>query len=468
MYMQTIHKIIERTLVFTVVLCFMFVSTYVPQPFNQINEAQAGGATGGATLPQQLVDNVVHMSTNAAATASAAYDAITSTATNAFANKELGLDGIAWACAKSVISQMTTSIVNWINTGFQGSPSFVQDLEGFLTNVADETIGSYIQELGGPLSFICSPFQLDVRIALTASYVQAREGQAVAATCTLSGALTNIDNFVAGNFEDGGWEAWFEITAKPETYTPYGNLLAAQSQATARILNSQGAESAVLDFGSGFLSSKICEAVSGPGVTQENCFISTPGKVVEEALTFQLSTGPRSLIAADEFNEIISALFAQITQQAITGAAGLLGLSGGTGYTYPGFTGGSYANQAGAGAVDATALRNLLTSALSTESRYRSAAVTYQGQLTSYVSNPLVASGRRDLAQRTLAEIPSLLVTLNSNIAQLTTLNAQFTALGPNPTTQQMQPILSGYSALRVNSNATVDASIANWQSLLR
>jgi hypothetical protein len=464
--MHLFHKILERSLVLTFVLCFMFVSVYTPQPFNQIPEAEAGGVTGGSTWMQQAIDNVTHVANNVSLTASQAYNGITANATASSWYKENVLDGLAWAFAKQVISQMTTSIINWINSGFKGSPNFVTDLEGFLLNIADQTIGSYIQELGGPLSFICSPFQLDIRIALTTNYVQAREGQVP--SCTLSGALANIESFVAGNFEDGGWEAWFKITSQPQTYTPYGNLLAAEAQASVRILNAQGQETKILDFGAGFLSTSICETVHGAGTTEENCFISTPGKVVQEALTFQLSTGPESLIAADEFNEIISALFAQLAQQAITGAAGLLGLSQGTGYTYPGFTGGSYANQAGAGTVDAARLRQLITSALATESRYLTAAQVAQVQITAYIANTANFAGRRDLAQRELDKIAPLIVTLNSNITQLTALLAQYNALGTNPTAGQMQPILSGYSALRVNSDPTVDAAIANWENILR
>jgi len=55
--------------------------------------------------------------------------------------------------------------------------------------------------------------------------------------------------------------------------------------------------------------------------------------VISEALTFQLSTGPRALIEADEINELIGALINQLMLKAMQGVAGLLGLSAGTGYT---------------------------------------------------------------------------------------------------------------------------------------
>jgi hypothetical protein len=455
-------------MVATFAFCFVFVSFYVPQPFNKINEAEAGGGlTGEATEWTQIGNNVLLGEGNISASASAASNAVTAAASNSLWIKENILDGIAWTLAKAVISQMTGSIVSWINSGFEGSPAFVQDLSGFLTNVADKTIGSYIQELGGPLSFICSPFQLDVRIALTATYARTRDGQPSAPTCTLSGALANIENFIDGSFEQGGWDAWFMVATKPETYTPYGNLLTAESQASIRILNAKGEETKLLDFGGGFLSSKICETVHGSGTTKENCFISTPGKVIQETLNTHLSSGKDSLIAADEFNEIIVALFAQLSEQVVTGAAGLLGLSSGTGYTYPGFTGGSYVEAAAANTIDPSRLGTMLNSALSTETRYRTAAQTYLPILTAYAANILNDARRRDGAAAAANRIPALLVVLNNNITTLTNLRNQFTALGPNPNSDQLQPIFDGYTSLTLHQDPEVDAAIANWASLV-
>ncbi len=465
--MKHFHLAAQRILVATFLFCFVFVSLYVPQPFNKINEVEAGGLTGGATLPMQIVQNASALAGNISASASAVANSAVAFSSGSLWIKENILDGIGWALAKSIISKMTKSIVSWINSGFKGSPAFVQDMGAFLTNVADETIGDYIQQLGGPLSFICSPFQLDVRIALTASYVRARDGQPAAPTCTLSGALANIENFMDGSFEQGGWDAWFMVATKPETYTPYGNLLTAQSEAGVRILNAKGQQTKLLDFGGGFLSSKICEAVSGAGTTKDNCFISTPGKVIQEALTFQLSTGEESLIAADEFNEIIVALFAQLSEKAITGAAGLLGLSGGTGYTYPGFDGGSYLDAAASSTIDTTKLGSMIDTGLAAEQRYRTAAETYLPILTAYATNTLNEPARRDLANTAANKIPPLLIVINDNISTLTSLKAQYTALGPNPDTSQIQSILYTFTSLTLHTDREVDVAIDNWNSLL-
>lgn len=466
--MSTFHTIIQKVSFGLFALVFAFVMVYVPQSWTAIKHAHAGGGmTGGSTEFTQIANNVELLGVNVASTASAAYDAITSFASNSLWMKENLLDGIGWMLAKNILSQMTSSIVNWINTGFKGSPAFVQDLEGFLTNVADQTIGNYIQELGGPLSFICSPFQLDVRIALSASYARTRDGLPVAESCTLSGALANIENFMDGDFSQGGWEAWFNITTKPEIYTPYGNLLTAETQGAIRIVNAKNEETKILDFGNGFLSAKVCEAVHGANTTTQNCFISTPGKVIEEALTFQLSTGPQSLIAADEINEIVMALFSQISQQVVTGAAGLLGLSAGTGVTYPGYTGGSYTSQSGSATVSSAQIKSLIEGSLAVENRYLSTALYYQGLLTARANDLSLNSQTRDYAQSEANKVPALITNINTNITKLNTLQSAYNSLGATPTSAQLQPIIQDYTAIKAHTDEEINAQVSAWNLIL-
>ena len=47
------------------------------------------------------------------------------------------VDAIAWTVAKTAVQSLTQSIVNWINSGFEGSPAFVTDLENNLGNLSD-------------------------------------------------------------------------------------------------------------------------------------------------------------------------------------------------------------------------------------------------------------------------------------------------------------------------------------------
>ncbi len=279
------------------------------QPNGQIQHAEAFVVTvaGGHGTIQETI--------------SAAANTLTAAMQDAFFIKEFTLDGIAHGIAKLVLKSMTQSILNWINSGFQGSPAFVTDLQQYLRDRVDQVVGDYIYNDPG-LNFLCSPFQLDVKIALATTYQeQAHEGIGSKAQCTLSDVTDNVEGFLNGSFSDGGWSSWFEVTQNPVN-TPTGALLEAKTEMYARIVDEQGEEIQQLSWGDGFLSFKVCADTE----TKTNCNITTPGRVIADQINKSLGAGQDALISADEINEIISALFAQLAQRAITGINGLLGL----------------------------------------------------------------------------------------------------------------------------------------------
>lgn len=291
-----------------------------------------GGFDGSATLGLQILQQG-QLSTSAVAntTTAAQTTGILGLNLQDFA-KEFALDNLAFTVAKNMVNQMTQSMLNWINSGFEDNPAFVTDLNQLLLTALDDTAGEFIAGLGGIGEFICSPFQLDVQFALEMNYAQARSGMPSggdAPGCRLSDIGNNVENFLGG-FAEGGLDDWLTITSNPQN-TPYGAYLAAEAELNLRLRNAAGQELEVTGWGDGFLSSKVCQAIEG--TSSDNCTITTPGRVISEALTFQLSTGPRALIEADEFNEIIGALINQLTLQAMQGVGGLLGLTSGTGFT---------------------------------------------------------------------------------------------------------------------------------------
>ena len=332
--MNFINNVVQKVFVLGIALCFMFVATYIPQSWNKVNEAEAAFSTKAG----QIMINATNL-------AQLAQDRITSVATLAIQwfqssiwTKEWILDGIGWWIAKMILSQVSRQIVVWINSGFRGSPAFVQDLEGFALRMADQAAGLYLANLGSPLltQFVCAPFRLNLQIAISAGYNYGRSMFPYGASrCTLTQAMQNIDRFTDGSFMHGGWNAWYQISAQPLTYTPYGEYLAAQNQLALNANVSIRNENAYLGFGNGFFSNKFCDVVATAAVPRERCMVSTPGHVISENLNFHLTAGSRSLIAADEINEILGALLGQLAQTAITGAHGLLGMSNNTGYTLP-------------------------------------------------------------------------------------------------------------------------------------
>lgn len=473
--MKYLSTILERSLLGLFTLCFAFVCLYVPHNFNEVKQVEAGGSMSGfSTEVTQLLNNFELIGVNAQTSISAAADTITSGMTTASFTLDNVVDGIAWSLAKSILSQITSSIINWVNSGFQGSPAFVTDMQGLLLSTADKAFGEYLEDLGGPFSFLCSPFQLDVQIALAIAYdyERANGGIPTPSTCTLTGAVANLEKFLdqtATFTEGGGWDAWFAISAEPNKYTPYGELLEAKTQASIKITNAKGEQKELLSFGQGFLSAKVCESIEGPSKPKEKCKITTPGKVINEALTFQTSAGERSLIEADEINEIISATFAQLTTKAITGAAGLLGLSANTGYTdYS--DGAPFADRVGN--EDPTSnpaeILAMMQDSLSTEQAYKSAIIDYESQLEDFANNPLNDANKRALAQKELGAMPALETSVNNNISSLNNLITDYGNL-PDPKNDPigLQAITSQYFKLQLHTMQEVTSKKSYWQSLL-
>lgn len=387
--MNTIKQLLKRKFQFNSLVALVLVTLFAFSPLVSTVTYAVGGGLGRATEFTQIQNNLELAADVAANTATAASTAAIQGLNLQDFTKEFTLDGIAWAVAKRMVSNMTQDLVNWINSGFSGSPNFITDLDQYLLDALDQTAGAYISSLGDIGEFICSPFRLDVQAALSIKYAQARSGMPsgpTAPSCTLSDVSNNIENFLSG-FAENGLSDWFTITSNPQN-TPYGAYLEAEAKLQARLINEAGKELQIANWSDGFLSNRICEAIEGTG--QQNCVISTPGKVISEALTFQLSTGPRALIEADEINEIIGALMNQLTLQAVSGINGLLGMSGGTGYTDTS-GGASYIDRMGSETLsdNITAAIRMAERQLQLETNFMNTSANTMNQAMSYIGvNP--------------------------------------------------------------------------------
>lgn len=268
--------------------------------------------------------------------------------TGAIESKECILDGLTVLLREALIATITDSIVQWINSGFEGAPAFVTDLRGFLGEVADNTALDFLE--GTELGFLCSPFKVEVRLAIATSYQRTFKDRI---SCSLGDVGGNIEEFFAGNFsQGGGWRTWFKVHLERQN-NPYGALAIAQAELEARITSRQNEELKLLEFGGGFFSKRKCAqyqsidvgeigypvinedgsvstAGSGPQSSQV-CVawgeILTPGAQINEQLAKTLGLPLEQLALADEIDEIISALMSQLTQQIFTSLDGLRGLS---------------------------------------------------------------------------------------------------------------------------------------------
>ena len=232
-------------------------------------------------------------------------------------------DCLARTIGKAVIAQMTNSIVNWINSGFNGKPSFVTNFERFFTNVGDQAAGEFIR--GSALSFLCSPFKLQIRVAIAQSYARRNN----AASCTLTGAIKNINSFMNGNFSQGGWGGLIQFTTVP-TNNPYGAYAYAQvGLATAQ--NNAIAQANRNITPGGFISLQKCDGNADPlSGKATNCKVVTPGAVIEDSLKETLKQPFLANQLAQSFDQIVSALLNQLVTKTLY--SGLSNLSGTSGY----------------------------------------------------------------------------------------------------------------------------------------
>lgn len=243
--------------------------------------------------------------------------------------------------AKAALQQITASVVNWINSGFNGSPSFITNYQQFFNNVGDLAAGQFIQ--GSGLAFLCSPFKLQIKIAIAQSY--ANRG---AQSCSLTGVIKNINSFMNGSFTQGGWPGLLSFTTVP-TNNPYGafayaqvGLVTAQNNALSNAKNSispngfialqqvtcNGSTSINPTYGTG---NQQAVNAGGSATLPNGCTtkITTPGKVIEDSLAKVMDSPIDQLGLANSLDQILNALTTQLVTKTLQG--GLLNLSGTSG-----------------------------------------------------------------------------------------------------------------------------------------
>lgn len=343
---NTTKKIISAVLVFTIIIGPSSIIT------NNVN-AQSGGGGGGGS------NNAIPISTN------------TNWHNIQQQLKDFTWNALAWNVAKIALQQLTSSIVNWINSGFEGSPAFITNPEGYFLDLGDQITGNFISEFG-PLQNLCSPWNIDIRLAIglgqTRSYSERY-------SCTLGTIIGNarnasvngysIEGFIDGDFSQGSWPAFIALTNEPQNNI-YGTYLQAKSDLESQITGKQQSVRDDLTQGQGFLSWSKCTDISeeellygygasdnelsrlgvdggyvdstgsygyGERITSktdaktgktgyQSCSVQTPGSVISASLNKSLGSSIDQLNLADSINEITSALFAQLINQVVTRGLG--------------------------------------------------------------------------------------------------------------------------------------------------
>jgi hypothetical protein len=210
-------------------------------------------------------------------------------------------DAVAFCLVNSIIEYIAMSTVEWINSGFQGNPVFVENPERFFASIADIEAGILLDELTG--GFLCSPLEAPIRISLAAGYNSRISPLSQRMACSFTEISGNLESFIAGDtysFED------MISYGRPENNS-LGLNTYLRIELNERIANQIGVQSKLLDWGQGVFS-----------VKNEKGEIVSPGTFIEDQINKRIDHPTQRLLMADEFDEIVTALVNQLVRIAIS------------------------------------------------------------------------------------------------------------------------------------------------------
>lgn len=187
---------------------------------------------------------------------------------------------IFWTLAKVVEQAVVKSIVNWINSGFKGSPAFATNINMSLQATADAAANGFLRQLSINGS-IRSPFQNLVYQTVSRAYFQSSASNAYFAQnqYTLNRYVSNDAAFLAGATTQGGLGAWLAVVMNAQN-NPFGAAMLAANALNAQVGGATNQLLTELNWGQGFLS------------YHGNCAASAAGDNVAVTQAAQLQANP--------------------------------------------------------------------------------------------------------------------------------------------------------------------------------
>lgn len=335
-----------RTKIATVVVgCGLLASAFAGVPIVVNAQTIVDDPRGTAIQGFSLVKNIV-----------------SAVKTSALATKEYVLDGLAWSVAKLAVQSMQKSLLNWINSGFDGSPAFVTDLNKNLQGVNDAVARRFFQELSSQ-DITSSPFQDHILDTVRLGYYLSTSPESFYTRYpyTLNQVSPDAKAFLAGDFSQGGFNAWFATVMNPQN-NPYGARDLANRVLSSEVAGATNGRVQELSWNKGFMSWRgECKEYEGGNQTltsapvcttnaagelsctqgdttvvsldgREKCQLNeivTPGALYAPAINDALGAVNDQLITADEIDEVIGALMNQLVGHVLgaNGGGGLRGVS---------------------------------------------------------------------------------------------------------------------------------------------
>lgn len=250
------------------------------------------------------------------------------------------LNGVAYAVSRNVLQQVTNKTLAWINTGFDGNPLYIRNIDSYLRSIRDEKVNDFL----GKISYQDPVFGTAIRSVITQNITGKTDGLLNKAMNTPEGRAYEA---FQQDFTQGGWRMLLD-----PAYNPVGAALDAGDKLAQDIDQTNQTVQNELDRNGGFLDMKKCveyaptlyesecegqlpgerpswcESSSAESLGDRQCLTYetvTPGSVISAQIN-EVTTSPvRQLEQADQINEVFGAFFDQLLNRLF--ANGLASLS---------------------------------------------------------------------------------------------------------------------------------------------
>lgn len=245
----------------------------------------------------------------------------------ALVEKEKTLDPSAWAASKELQQQFTSEMLKWLGgqgEGQEGKVPFVQNYGARGQANLDKVAGAYLfNNKAGDASGQCNvESSHKVRTAVYNAYLKARQDAQQGGALACQTEESNEENHTSllhkllGDFASCQDELCRAFDGQRELYS---RAAVAEADDREAIRNANG-----------FIPQRVCrDANDANGQTRQVCDIVSPPSLAADAASFGLVQLPGlSLLNVDEFDEVVSNMMSNLTNQLINGQSGALGLSG--------------------------------------------------------------------------------------------------------------------------------------------
>ena len=316
---------------------------YGNQPQQGLTLSQQGAANGVASCAASIVGSVLSNVVGQLVGKLAGTDTLTRvgmTSSNTVAEGGdsngtfPGLNSIGYCVINAVLEYITQATIDWINSGFDGNPAFVEDPEKFFGDIAQTESANFLQQVvkGSTGIDVCQPFRLQIVTGLSGGVGggqfarQARCGfDDMKAALGSSGVDFDYQAYTSGSADySGSLDIWQNLYENDQNNTHGAGFLVAE-ELQKRLAIKQNTATLDLTMGRGFMSVKSCtkdstttDANGNTVPVKGTCRTTTPGGVIEDQANRALGAGRERLVMADKFDQIITALVNQLIKTALS------------------------------------------------------------------------------------------------------------------------------------------------------